>query len=137
MSELDALEAVSGFTANAIAAFTVYFSFTFAYLTASYFVGSHLSKFQAAAVSFLYVVSAVSAALTVIGCQQAVAEIQISHPSPVIDQLLLWDIRYWHYYVVILFTSVIMLSLYFLYDCRKVINENMKTPPNQAIESDA
>jgi len=137
MSELDALEAVNGFSANAISSFTVFFSFTFAYLTASYFVGSRLSKFQSSAVSFLYVGSVSSTALTVVGCQKAVAAIQISHPSVVIDQFVQWDVRYWHYYVIFLFVSVIMLSLYFMYDCRKAINENMKNPPNKTIESDA
>jgi len=130
MSELDALEAVNGFAANGISSFTVFFSFTFAYLTASYFVGSRLSKFQSAAVSFLYVGSVTSTALTVVGCQKAVAEIQISHPSAVIDHFVMWDVRYWHYYIIVLFGTVIMLSLYFMYDCRKVINENTKTPPN-------
>ena len=119
MSESEAIEAVSLLLDNAIASFTACFSFTFAYLTASYLVGAQLSNFQAKAVSILYVVAAASPAVSVVGCQFAMAKIQNEYPSAVIDDLLMWDMRIWHIYVATLFVSVILLSLYFMYDCRR------------------
>ena len=118
MSELEAVEAVSELLANAISSFTVHFSFTFAYLTASYLVGRSLSKFQAIAVSVLYVTSATITALTVYGNQQAIEEVQLTYPSKVIDRLLMFDMTVWHAVSGVLFTAVVLLSLYFMYNVR-------------------
>ena len=118
MSELEAVEAVSELLANAISAFTVYFSFTFAYLTASYLVGRSLSNFQTAAVSVLYVISATVTGLTVFGSQQAIEEVQQTYPSKVIDRLLMFDMDIWHGISGVLFTTVVLLSLYFMYNVR-------------------
>jgi hypothetical protein len=120
MSELDAVEAVSALLANAMTSFTVYFSFTFAYLTVCYLAGARLSKFQAIAVSILYIVSASSTGMTVIGNQRAIEQIQISFPSIVIDRLLMFDMSFWHAYAGTLFIAIAALSLYFMYDCRRL-----------------
>jgi len=118
MSELDAVEAVSELLANAISGFTVNFSFTFAYLTASYLVGQALTKFQAIAVSILYTASAILTGLTVYGIQQGIEEVQLSYPSKVIDRMLMFDMSVWHRLSGVLFTSVVILSLYFMYNIR-------------------
>ena len=118
MSELEAVEAVSELLANAISAFTVYFSFTFAYLTACYLVGRSLSKFQAVAVSALYVATATITGLTVYGNQQAIGEVQSSYPSNVINQLIIFDIDIWHGISAVLFIAVVLVSLYFMYNVR-------------------
>ncbi len=119
MSEAEAIEGITGLLDSGIASFTVFFSFTFAYLTVCYLVGTNLSRFQAVSISMLYVVSAAPTAVTVIGVQRAMAEIQKSSPSIVIDDLMLWDVLYWHTYTMALFVSVIILSLYFMYDIRR------------------
>ena len=136
MLELDAFEVIASFAANALASFTIYFSFTFAYLPVCYLVGSNLSKFQAIAVSILYLVSSASVAITVVGNQMAIAEMQKMYPSVIIDRLLVWDARWWHVYVIILFVSVTIVSFYFMYDCRRKGNAKVKTPPDKLFESD-
>jgi len=121
MSEFEAIEAVTALLENGMTSFTVYFSFTFAYLTASYLVAAALTKFQAIALSALYVVSAESTGVAVYGCQQAIEDIQNTYPSAVIDSMLIWDMRYWHAYILFLFIAVIILSLYFMYNRRRQV----------------
>ncbi|MFT4561069.1 MAG: hypothetical protein ACI9BW_000809 [Gammaproteobacteria bacterium] len=123
MTELEALEAIAAFTSNGISAFTIYYSFTFAYLTACYLVASKLSKFQATAVSLLYVASAAIAAFTVFGSQQTIWEIMNTYPT-VMDRNKLWDFQVWSGVTGFVFAAGIVLSLYFMYDCRRDQVEN-------------
>lgn len=64
MTEAEAIELIAIFTTNVIASNTIYLSFTFAYLTAAYFVGASLSRFQAIFVSVLYALAANGAMMT-------------------------------------------------------------------------
>jgi hypothetical protein len=125
MTELETIEAVAILGSNALAAFTIYYSFTFAYLTVCYLVGTRLSRFQTAAISILYVISATSASLSVVGHQQAMTAIMETHPS-VLNQITLWDLRLWGPGLIFLLVSGIFLSLYFLYDCRRRDNESIE-----------
>ena len=58
MTEAEAMELLLACVSNTISGFTVNISFTFAYLTAAFFVGARLTLFQTIAVSCLYVASA-------------------------------------------------------------------------------
>ena len=123
MTELETVEAVAILGSNALAASTIYYSFTFAYLAVCYLVGTHLSRFQTVAISILYVVSATTTMLSVIGHAQAMTAIMETHPS-VLNQIMLWDTRLWGIGVFFLFGSGIVLSLYFMYDLRRRDNES-------------
>ncbi|MFT4564746.1 MAG: hypothetical protein ACI9BW_004516 [Gammaproteobacteria bacterium] len=94
MTESEALEVIAAFTSNAISAFTVYYSYTFAYLAVCYLVGSKLSNFQTIAVSVLYFASAALAVFTVLVQQRTVDEIMGSYPT-VLDQNLFWSMQGW------------------------------------------
>jgi hypothetical protein len=119
MTEAESIEGISALLASGLTAFTVFFSFTFAYLTVAYLAGPSLSKFQAIAVSVLYVASVASTGLTVFAVQQAMGEIQTTASSAVIDKLMIWDATVWHTFSILLFLSVITLSLYFMHDMRR------------------
>ena len=63
MAEAEVFEVGAAWVANAITAFTIYISFTFAYLTAAYVIGKGLSRFQVAVINVLYTLSAASASV--------------------------------------------------------------------------
>ena len=58
MTEAEAIELMQGYVENGLAAFTIYTSLTFAYLTVAFLAGSRLTKFQVIVVSLMYVVTA-------------------------------------------------------------------------------
>ena len=71
MTEAEALEVLSEFANNTATYFTMFVSFTFAYLTVTYLVGKSLSRFQSLAISGLYVISALVSGITTVGWAQA------------------------------------------------------------------
>ena len=58
MTEAEALELAVMCVDNAMTAFSVFISITFAYMTVSFLAGSKLSNFQALAASGLYIFTA-------------------------------------------------------------------------------
>ncbi len=66
MTEAEALEVAGKFAANAITAFSIYLTFTMAYLVTSYYVGERLTRFQSVTVSVLYFFAASSAILSLV-----------------------------------------------------------------------
>jgi len=54
MTEAEAIETLSILGANGATYFTLFTTFTFAYLTVAYFVGASLTRFQCIAVSAIY-----------------------------------------------------------------------------------
>ena len=66
MTEADALEVAGIFAGNALNAFSVYISFTTAYLVAAYYVGARLTSFQSLAVSGLYLVASTAYMLALV-----------------------------------------------------------------------
>lgn len=59
-------EAMAMWAANAITSFSIYLTFTFAYLTAAYLAGSKLSAYQAFVISTLYFFGALISLASVI-----------------------------------------------------------------------
>ena len=79
MTEAEALDLIVGFGANATSGFAIYISFTFAFLTLSYFVGSKLTTFQAIVVSVIYIIGAIGPAVSACSHIRAIAEKFKSH----------------------------------------------------------
>jgi hypothetical protein len=123
MSESELLELMATYSGNALTAFTIYISFTFAYLTVAFIVGRKLSRVQAIIVSVLYVFSAMSTVLANIG---QISAMRATQPdlveSAVYQRITLMDGDMWLIYMPILLVSGIFGSLYFMYDARKKDN---------------
>ncbi|MEP6390886.1 MAG: hypothetical protein ABJ056_13275 [Halioglobus sp.] len=66
MTEAEALEIAGIFAGNALTSFSIYITFTIAYLVAAYYVGNRLTAFQSSAVSGLYLVSSAAPMLALI-----------------------------------------------------------------------
>ncbi len=66
MTEAEALEVAGIYAGNAITSFTVYVTFTMAYLVASYYVGARLTSFQTIAVSALYLFASAAPMLSLV-----------------------------------------------------------------------
>jgi len=118
MTEAEALDLIVGFGANATSGFAIYISFTFAFLTLSYFVGSKLTTFQAIVVSVIYIIGAIGPAVSAYSHIRAIAEIQASRPT-LLDGLFGWDQTVFLIWEPVLAAIGILLSLYFLYDARR------------------
>ena len=59
-------EAMAMWAANAITSFSIYLTFTFAYLTAAYLAGTKLTRYQVSVISVLYTVGALISLFSVI-----------------------------------------------------------------------
>ena len=59
-------EAMAMWAANAITSFSIYLTFTFAYLTAAYLAGTKLTRYQVFVISVLYTVGALISLFSVI-----------------------------------------------------------------------
>ena len=144
MSEAEILELIAIYTTNALTSLTVYVSFTFGYLTVAYFVGSKLSRFQVIATSSIYIVSAFGMMFSTVGigaiffiglwltkenlfrhsfnarevANRAVGTSQLPQDSMILSSLI-WNGALWIVCIPIGLTLGILVSLYFMYDCRK------------------
>ena len=117
MTEAEALEMIAFYTANGIESFSLYLSFTAAYLVTAYIVGSNLSRFQALAVSGLYCIAAASAALSLLGGIQAWIAIMESTPT-VLDDVPLYNPTLWLTMMPFILIPGIVVSLYFMWSVR-------------------
>jgi hypothetical protein len=118
MSEAEALEVLSDFASNTATYFTMFISFTFAYLTVAYFIGQALSKFQCLAISGLYIISAAVSGITTVGWSQAWLVLRAREETMLNEVWLFNDIG-WIGTVTFLFVTISVVSLYFMYDIRK------------------
>ncbi len=111
------MEVVAVYMSTALTAFAIYASFTFAYLTAAYFVGSKLSGFQSALVSTLYVASGIVTTSSSYAMVQGWGEMVSIYPT-LLDNLPVYSFRGWHYYITAVMLAGIFASLYFMHDIR-------------------
>ena len=118
MSEAETLELISLYYGNAIDAFTIFISFTFAYQTVAYFVGSALTRFQAQVVSGLYVISSSSAAGGSILPMLAWTALLGSRETT-LGKFEIWNGSFWMGYMGTIYATGIVVSLYFMYNVRK------------------
>jgi len=117
MTEVDALDLAVQYGSNAITAFTVYTSFTFAYLVTAYYTGSKLSTFQVLTGSGIYIVSSGGAALVSIGFIQGMYAILERVPTA-LDDIVLFSIGIWAPLMTTIFAGGLIISLYFMWQIR-------------------
>ncbi len=124
MAEAEILELIAIYTTNALTSLTVYVSFTFGYLTVAYFVGSKLSRFQVLAASGIYTVSAFGMMFSTVGNVEAWSALKSKLPqdSEILTSLV-WSGSLWVVCIPIGLTLGIIISLYFMYDCRKSVSD--------------
>ena len=118
MSEAEALEVAGIWSGNILTAFTIYISFTFAYLVTEFYVGDRLGKMQAICVSVLYVFAATSAVLAQIGYMQAQFRILAEVPTVLDGVYLVTSGEFWIPYMAFMQTSGIFLSAYFMWSVK-------------------
>ncbi len=118
MNEAEALEAIAAFSANGINAFTVYISFTFAYLAVSYLAGARLNRAQAISASVLYVFAAASAIGANFTNTHAIGLI-LEEYGTVLKGASGFNMDAWSVYMILLMTAGIVASLYFMWGVRK------------------
>jgi hypothetical protein len=116
MTEAEALEVAGIHVANGITAFSIYITFTLAYLVASYHTGSKLSSFQIVTVSILYIFAALSSMLSLINSVlifgQALEMTTMSSITPFAGG------KFWAIGMTSLMTSGILVSLVFMWSVR-------------------
>ena len=117
MTEAEALEIIAIYTANSIESFSLYLSFTAAFLVTAYFVGAKLSLAQTFAVSGLYCIAAISASLSLVGGIQAWIAVKESTPT-VIDQIPIYNPTLWLTMMPVILVPGIFVSLYFMWSIR-------------------
>lgn len=117
MTEAEALEVAGIFSSNAITAFSVYITFTMAYLVASFYAGSRLTNFQAIVVSMLYVFAATSTMLSLTGSVSvygaAMEQSAIGQVTPFANGF------FWILFMSILMSLGIVVSLFFMWSIRQ------------------
>ncbi len=117
MTEVEAFELALMAKANAVQTFTVYITFTFAYLAAAYFVGKKLTRFQSLAASGLYMFAAMSAVIN----HQSDVEflgIALDHTGSLQPRELFSSSEFWSVYIGILSVIGIIIGLYFMWSVR-------------------
>jgi hypothetical protein len=122
MTEAEAIEMFALIGANAMTAFTIYVSFTFAFLVTAYFIGSQLSSFQSLVASGFYVISCGSAGLTQVVYIQLMFEVAKETPT-VIDSLFLLNGNFWFWYMSVIQVVGVIISLYFMWHIRQAKTE--------------
>lgn len=122
MTEAETLELIAIYAANAMNAFAIFSSFTFAYLATAYFVGAALSSFQVFSISGLYVASSLAMGTSCVISTQAWGAL-IDSRDTLLTALILYTGGYWDVFVAILLSTVIVISLYFMYNVRRTAAE--------------
>ena len=117
MTEAEALALMAAWGGNSITAFTVYISFTFAFLVTAFFAGSKLTKFQALIASGLYVLASGICMLAEVTWLQGMFAISKANPT-VVSDLTLWNGDFWVGYMATVLASGILISLYFMWRIR-------------------
>ncbi len=117
MTEAEALELIGIYTANSHTAFTLYLSFTFAYLATAHFVGRELSRYQVFAASGLYVTAAISGYMGVLANVQVWGKVADATRT-VMDDLPMFDAGLWMIFLATIMILGVFISLYYIWDVR-------------------
>ena len=116
MLDYGAQEAMAMWSSNAITAFSIYLTFTFAYLTAAYIVGANLSKYQVIVVSVLYTAGATISLLACINNLQFYT--LLLNQSEELRSAITFSGDFWTYYIAPLFMIGMLVSLSFMWNVR-------------------
>lgn len=120
MTEAEALELVLFSVDNAIGSLSLFVSVTCAYMTVAYVVGSKLSRFQALAVSGLYIFTAGVFIITTYVHVRTWGELQRGVPEGItaMNNVALWNESFWAYYSTSACVIGMGICLYFMWDVR-------------------
>ncbi len=121
MSEAEALEFIMLASANAIASFALYVTFTTAYLTAAFFVGSRLTSFQLVAVSMLFLIASTSVAVSCLAQITAFEKAVSTYPT-ILNSLPLWTAFSWFPAMSLVMIAGLVSSFYFMFSTRREKN---------------
>ena len=114
----DELELIALYIGNLMTAFSVYLTVTFAYLTASYFTGIHLTLFQTTALTGLYLFSAVSCIGTMVVNFLVLADLEPAFPET-LQASVIGNADAWNVYMATVMSIGIIVSVYFMYNVRQ------------------
>jgi hypothetical protein len=117
MTEAEAFEMALMASSNTVTTFTVYITFTFAYLIASFTAGARLTALQAFIASTLYVFSVLSTSLNTFSDLQYF-KIAISHATNLTPPGAVNSADFWIAYLSVLQGAGIIASLYFMWSVR-------------------
>ena len=117
MTEVEAFEMALIAASNATDAFAQYITFTFAYITAAYFVGNQLSPFQVLAASGLYLFAALFAFGNSVTDIQWMAK-AVEHTGNLAPEGIASNMDFWSASAGGLMMLGIFVSLYFMWNVR-------------------
>ena len=109
-------EAMAMWSANAITSFSIYLTITFAYLTAAYFAGAKLTKYQVFVISTLYGAGALISLFSVIN-NLALYTVLLNQDEG-LKSSIPFSGEFWTYYTTPLFIVGIAVSLSFMWYVR-------------------
>jgi len=121
MTDAEIWELALGSAANAMTAFSIYLTVTFAYLVASYLAGAKLSRLQTVLISGLYVFGAGSGLLTCVShiYRAMILQDMLASKSETFAKAFAVGGGFWSIYMSILLSAGMVVSLYFMYDIRR------------------
>jgi hypothetical protein len=117
MTEAEALEVIAIMGANGATYFTTFTSFTFAYLTVAYFVGASLTRFQCIVASVIYIFSAGLVGGGALVYVDAYYALRVRERT-IMDESWIGNVINWPLGASIMLVSMLLVSLYFMYDVR-------------------
>jgi hypothetical protein len=120
MNEGGAIEAAIASAAVVFSCFTIYISFTFAYLVTAYFIGNKLTRFQVFAATGLYLVAATFMTLVMVAWTQSLFAITDATVTA-LDTVRLINRGYWVETLLLLCGIGMLMSLYFMWDVRRAV----------------
>jgi len=115
MTEAEFLEIINLHAANAMTGFSLYISFTFAFLVAVYYVGTQLSGLQTLLLTFLYVISVASSAMSCVTHCHSFESVMAKYPTFVPSPL--WDIG-WSICMAVVMCAGVFAGVYFMFHTR-------------------
>ena len=123
MTDSEIWELAIGSADNAMTAFSIYLTVTFAYLVASYLAGAKLSRLQTALISGLYIFGAGSGLITCVSHTYRAKILQdmlASKSEPYANAFTVGG-GFWTIYMATLLSIGMVVSLYFMYDIRRKV----------------
>jgi len=120
MTEPEVMEMVNLYASNALNCYSLWVSFTFAYLTVAYLVGAKLTNIQLFIASSLYVITGIAFTLAAVTYTESFQELISSYPD--FRPTELW-LAPWTLFTSIILGGGMLASLYFMWDIRHPKNE--------------
>ena len=120
MTEAEVLELIAIYIGNAMTAFSIFVSVTFAYMTVAYIAGSKMSIFQVWAASGLYLFAAASAMLCAYLQIHTWSTLRSEFPGGIsaMDSSALYNGSFWEIFLTTTQLLGIAVSLCFMYNVR-------------------